>query len=189
MDRNRFYGLIDAARAGDAPTSPSADPDELRGVLAALESSELIGFVVAFEDELVRLNRWSVWGAGFVSEGGLSDDGFHYFRSWLIGKGHNAVDAVLEDADSLADFLDDGEHENEVLEYVGVHLLEERGLQDARDSGDRPHADDTPVGDPFDEGTVEAEYPRVAATQARESSSPAPRRRGLWSLLRGRSRE
>ncbi len=165
MLRDRFYALIDAAREDGAPTAPSADLEALQEVLAALVNDELRDFVRAYDDELLRLNRWEVWAVGCVAEGGMSDDGFHYFRSWLIGKGMSAVDAVLADPDSLADHLDDGEHENEneELEYVGSDLLEERGLEDPRGVDGAPHADDDPAGEPFDEDTVDAQYPRTAA--------------------------
>ena len=163
MPRDRLYALIDAARDGGGPESPSVDPDALREVVAALDPDELSGFVLAFDDELIRLNRWSVWGAGYVANGGMGDDDFHYFRCWLIGKGRSAVDAVLEDPDALADHLDAAGLENEGLEYVGLDLLEERGLPDPRDDADRAYADDEPSGQPFDEGAVEAAYPRTAA--------------------------
>lgn len=164
MLRGRFYDLIDAARSGD-DASASADPERLASVLEGLDDEELSGFVVAFDDELIRLNRWDLWGAGYVANGGMSDDAFHYFRSWLIGKGSAAVEAVLEDPDSLAEFLGgDEELENEELEYVGLSHLEDRDLPDPRDAGDREqNADDEPAGTPFDEDTVDEAYPRIAA--------------------------
>jgi hypothetical protein len=50
-----------------------------------------------------------------------------------------------------------------MLEYVAVKVLEERGVEeDPRDHSDR-RADDQPTGNPFDESTVAAEFPRLAA--------------------------
>jgi hypothetical protein len=164
MSRDRFYALIDSARSGTDRKTPTADPDALRLALADLSSSEVSDFVLAFDDELIRLNRWSVWGAGYVASGGMSDDGFHYFRSWLIGKGRVAVDAVLKEPDSLADVIDGSDLENEELEYVGLDVLDERGLSDPRDQGTRASADDEPGGEPFDEDTAEETYPRTAAS-------------------------
>ena len=31
--------------------------------------------------------RWDLWGAAYLANGGCSDDGFDYFRGWLIGQG------------------------------------------------------------------------------------------------------
>ena len=41
--------------------------------------------------------------AAYVINGGASDDGFYYFRCWLIGMGRRVYEAALADPDSLAD--------------------------------------------------------------------------------------
>jgi hypothetical protein len=130
MDRTRFFELIDAARDGVEDTAPSADADALRTGLEALDDDDLLGFARRFDEELSGLNRWAVWEAGYVARGGMSDDAFRYFRAWLIGKGAAAVDAVLADPDSLADYVD-GEAvlENEELEYAALEAVDERGLR------------------------------------------------------------
>jgi hypothetical protein len=47
--------------------------------------------------------RWDLWGAAYLLNGGCSDDGFEYFRGWLIAQGHEVFERVLEDPDVLAD--------------------------------------------------------------------------------------
>lgn len=47
-------------------------------------------------------DRWLLWCAGNLFNEGLSDDGFHYFRSWLIGRGRDAFYEVMSNPDSLA---------------------------------------------------------------------------------------
>ena len=166
MDRSRFYELIDEARPSPDPAAPSADPAELREVLERLDDDELIGFAAAFARELVRLNRWEIWGAGYAALGplgGIGDDGFHYFRCWIIGKGADAVDTALEDPDGLADHLGEEEGEdllNEELEYVATELLEDRGI-DAPEAEEE--VDGHPAGDEFDEDLLERDYPRLSA--------------------------
>jgi hypothetical protein len=161
VDLDRFYEIIDAARPDRLREGLSADPDELAGVLEELATDEVGEFLRVYDSELVRLNRWSIWGAGYVAAGGMSDDAFHYFRSWLIGKGRDAVEVALASPDDLADFLDDSELENESLEYAGLEVLETRGVDDPRDPVSRTDAD--PWGDPFDEDTVMSSYPKLAA--------------------------
>jgi uncharacterized protein DUF4240 len=162
---DRFYDLIESARPGSAPSDPSADSEELAALLRSLDDEDLLGFVRTFEAELARLNQWSVWGAGYVAAGGMSDDGFHYFRAWLIGKGRDAVETALTEPDALADFLDGSELENEELEYVAFDLLEERDLERELDEDDRSHEGE-PDGVPFDEDTVDRSFPRIAAAVA-----------------------
>jgi len=170
MDRSRFYELIDEAREGTDAAAPSADAEDLRDVLERVDDDELAGFAAALDRELSRLNDWRVWGAGHVALGplgGLGDDGFHYFRLWILGKGKDAVDQALEDPDGLAEYLGDEDGEdllNEELEYVAVELLEERGIDVEAEDGVEPDGD--PSGQEFDEDTLQAHYPRLAAWAA-----------------------
>jgi hypothetical protein len=46
------------------------------------------------------------WGAAYLANGGCSDDGFDYFRGWLIGQGRKVYETVLADPDSLAAHAD-----------------------------------------------------------------------------------
>ncbi|WP_217498085.1 MULTISPECIES: DUF4240 domain-containing protein [Sphingomonas] len=36
---------------------------------------------------MIRSYRWDLWRAAKVAKGGVSDDGFEYFRTWLISRG------------------------------------------------------------------------------------------------------
>jgi hypothetical protein len=166
MDKSEFYSLIDSAREDSSPVQPSADPQALRDVLNELDDSAVAEFGAEFTRELIRLNRWSIWGAGYVIAGGMSDDSFHYFRSWLIGKGSDAVEQALAEPDGLGIYVDDVDVDNELLEYAAVELLEERGVQDDPRDAVEGSPDDDPTGDPFDEDTVEKDYPNLASASA-----------------------
>lgn len=169
MNIQAFWNTIDQARGANpgeaAAKKPSANPEQLGAILKTLSASEVKDFVRHYNDLLIALNKWSVWGAGYVIAGGMSDDSFHYFRSWLIGKGKAAVDLALSDPDSLGyyvteDDLDEGV-DNELLEYVAIEILEEAGEEDPRDR-EGGHPDDDPQGEPFDEDTVTESYPKLA---------------------------
>mgnify|MGYP000081487486 FL=1 len=69
--------------------------------------------------------------------GGCSDDGFDYFRFWLISRGRKIFDKALEDVDSLCDVfseLEDPEGddypEQELLDYAVIEILDERAGED-----------------------------------------------------------
>jgi hypothetical protein len=47
--------------------------------------------------------RSSLWAAAYVINGGCSDDGFDYFRGWLMLQGREAFGQAVADPDSLAD--------------------------------------------------------------------------------------
>ena len=166
MNEEIFWSFIDQARGeGAGPQSPSADPESLRTILEAESDETVSAFGLRFYEEVARLNQWSLRGAGYVIDGGMSDDSFHYFRSWLIGKGRTAVEQALRDPDGLVEYIEDPQGvDNELLEYVAVEIMESRGGEDPRNafSGERG-PDDAPEGIPFDEESVDNAYPRLAA--------------------------
>lgn len=52
---------------------------------------------------LLDMDTDAFWAAAYVINGGCSDDGFEYFRGWLITQGREVFQQALSDADSLAD--------------------------------------------------------------------------------------
>ncbi len=161
MSNERFWSLIDKARNG---SEASASPLKLREVLRALDDNEILDFGHAFHERLCDLNKWQLWGAGYVIAGGMSDDGFHYFRSWIVGKGRQVFEIAQNTPDNLGPFIDDREVDNELLEYVPSELLEDRGIEeDPRDRSER-RSDADPKGDPFDEDTVDSAFPKLTAS-------------------------
>ena len=81
---------------------------------------------------------WDLWGAAYLINGGCSDDGFAYFRSWLISRGRAAYEEAVRDPDSLADLVDPDRDDYEFEDLWGLALVvyEERTGEDHR----RPRA-------------------------------------------------
>lgn len=163
MTIEQFWHTIDKARTGTTPMSPSASPEKLAELLKPLGDEDVKSFLTHFYQQLVDLNHWNVWGAGYVIAGGMGDDSFHYFRSWLIGKGEKAVSLAKTDPDALVDYVDDAEVDNELLEYVALDILEDRGIEDDPRDAFEPSADDEPAGTAFDEDEVFGSYRRLSA--------------------------
>ena len=82
-----------------------ADDKKLVSHLAKLPVEEII----AFDDHIWHFSNISyngdLWCAAYVAMGGCSDDGFDYFRGWLITQGKEVFEAALKDPDSLVDVL------------------------------------------------------------------------------------
>jgi hypothetical protein len=158
-----FWALIDEARGSTERGAPSVEPERLRAVLTRLANDEVVAFGVEYCSQLARLQRWEIWDAGFVAADGMSDDGFHYFRSWLIGKGRDAVEQALRDPEGLVPYLDDSDLDNELLEYVAIDILEEReaGVDPRLISEWIP--DGNPEGVAVSEADLSARYPAIAA--------------------------
>jgi Protein of unknown function (DUF4240) len=101
VDQDRFWGLVEAAGAGSGGDC-GVQATQLAALLEQLPAEEII----AFERRSVRLlgeaNHWDLWGAAYQINGGCSDDGFLYFRGWLLTQGWAIWEAAVRDPDSLA---------------------------------------------------------------------------------------
>jgi hypothetical protein len=168
MPADRFWHIIEGAAQFDH--DPDAHVEALRVALRELSLEEIISFEVAFRGYLNKAYTWDLWGAAYVVSGGCSDDGFEYFRRWLVSRGRDVYDAALADPDSLAQ-LDarpgpDGVWEFEAIYYIAVQMFTEKGGEgDVRDYSE-PEAGLTgpgPSGEQFDEGEehLARRYPRL----------------------------
>jgi hypothetical protein len=109
MDVDGFWALIEEARAGTAGTEP-ADPELAEAVvkratelLAARPEADIIAAAQAFWELMAGSYQGDLWGAAYLINGGCSDDGFDYFRGWLIAQGRDAYRRAVADPDTLAE--------------------------------------------------------------------------------------
>lgn len=145
----RFWALLHES---------GGDEGRLQKLLRSESIETVSAFARIFDQKLVELNRWSIWGAGYVIAGGMSDDSFHYFRSWILGKGKECYQVALSNPDSLGKFVEDPEEcDNEGLEYVAVGILRDHGANDPRTGG----ADGEPIGTPWEEDDLESLFPTL----------------------------
>ena len=168
MDETGFWRLIDASRAA---TKGDLDEqvDDLRERLEKLAPAEIVEFDRRRCDLMRRAFTWNLWGAAYVINGGCSDDGFEYFRSWLIAKGPAVYAAALKDADSLVKLVteDDQDHgcECEDLAYVAVQAWDTKTGRDGAFPYDRSPAQPGPSGEAWneDDDELRARFPKLHA--------------------------
>src|SRR5690606_25571550 len=104
------------------------DPDEqlqrLRDRLMQLAPQEVVSFDEHIHRRLNEAYRHDLWGAAYLINGGASDDGFEYFRLWLIGRGQRVFESALKDPDLLATLVpeDIEDAEFESLLYVAAEV-------------------------------------------------------------------
>jgi hypothetical protein len=156
MPADQFWQIIERATQSDG--DPNTHMEALRALLRELSCDEVISFEVAFRRYINGAYKWDLWGAAYVVHGGCSDDGFEYFRRWLVSRGRDVYEAALRDPDSLAQ-LDvrpgaDGVWEFEEIYYVANDVFDEKGGEgDVRDYSE-PEAGmggPGPSGEPFEE--------------------------------------
>lgn len=128
MDEEQFWAIVQTAvdEAGD-------DEDEYLEVakreLSKLSLKEMIGFRLRTDKLLYDSYTSEMWCAGYLMNGGCSDDGFEYFRLWVISRGRKVYEAAMAKPDNLIDYIDDDAEmdffEFELFWYVALEAFEE----------------------------------------------------------------
>ncbi|WP_433529498.1 DUF4240 domain-containing protein [Micromonospora sp. CA-263727] len=101
MRTEDFWRLIDHARAGGG--EPDAIAARAVALLAARAPEEIVGYARHQQRVLAASYRVDLWGAAYLINGGASDDGFEYFRGWLMTQGREVFASAVADPDSLAE--------------------------------------------------------------------------------------
>jgi hypothetical protein len=129
VDDKRFWDIIACA------CRPDEGADEwgegLVRELVKLEPAEIVAFDRLFDDKTDALYTVDHWGAAYLINGGASDDGFYYFRCWLVGMGRKAYEAALANPDSLADVVVPGEEYEAEIYSAGHWAWLHLGLEEA----------------------------------------------------------
>lgn len=102
VDIDSFWKLIDRARA-DAGEDGEVITTRAAELLAQMSAEEIVAAHGVLRDQMARSYVAPLWAAGYVINGGCSDDGFEYFRGWLVTRGREVFERALVDPDSLAD--------------------------------------------------------------------------------------
>jgi hypothetical protein len=164
MNRTEFWQVIQRSFdqcGGDIDEQDSTLKDELQ----PLSAEEIISFNNHFYALVREAHSWDLWGAAYIIGGGCSNDGFEYFRRWLISRGQAWYERALKNPDDLADYPGDiaeGGSEFEEFAYVARAVYEEK-------FGEFPHAEHVPYGEPKgtawedDEEVFKARWPRLFA--------------------------
>ncbi|MGW3596009.1 DUF4240 domain-containing protein [Streptomyces sp. NPDC005167] len=104
MDIRQFWKLIEQARQqAPAPADAEAIAQEVTALLAARPLQEITEVHQAVHQLLADSYQAPLWAAAYLINGGCSDDGFDYFRGWLIMQGREVFEQILVDPDALAD--------------------------------------------------------------------------------------
>src|SRR5262245_29601118 len=123
MPLPRFWDIVERSRRDDEEEFLEALGKELR----RLPPDQILAFDARLEQLLAECYRWDVWGAAYCLQGGCSDDGFLYFRCWLISQGRHAYETALANPDSLADYADEDDEarERELFLYAPVEAWQD----------------------------------------------------------------
>jgi hypothetical protein len=154
---SEFWDLIDQARAQGKSCAEGARA--LERILSGRSSSEIEAFA-RDQEALTRTSyRWDLWGAAFVINGGCSDDGFDYFRGWLMLQGRDVWEAAMRDPESLAGVSLEGDAECEDVLYAASKAYERVAGGSLPPTGD--HRPTAPAGTAWRETDLGTLYPKL----------------------------
>jgi hypothetical protein len=138
MAETEFWAVIDEA-AAKAKGSPKRLVNTIRERLVHSTREEVLEFNAQFNARLAEAYTWDLWGAGYLINGGCSDDGFHYFRGWVISLGRSAFESAVRAPDALAAVVDPKRDAYELEDLCSVACDAWEELTDG---------EDMPVGGP-----------------------------------------
>lgn len=125
MDREGFWKLIEEAKGaskGDVDQQLAA----LERALSHYAPDEILTFDRILHEFMSISYTNDLWAAAYIINGGCSDDGFDYFRGWLIAQGQDTFFRALGDPETLVDVVGTGEVELEELLSVAWTAYENR---------------------------------------------------------------
>jgi hypothetical protein len=103
MTQDQFWQIIENACSD--PRSAEEWDERLTEALTHLSAEEIVEWNHLFDRLAQQAYRTDLWAAAYLINGGASDDGFYYFRCWLIGMGRRAYEDAIANPDSLADVV------------------------------------------------------------------------------------
>jgi hypothetical protein len=122
MTEDEFWSLIETSSAEGADELSAS----LKARLSALQPDQIIEFQKHLYERMVESYRWDLWAIAYIVNGGCSDDGFDYFRGWLIAQGRDYFEAALENPERAADKAElDKLYENGGILSAAYHAYEE----------------------------------------------------------------
>ncbi len=104
MNTDDVWHLIGRARlSARDPRDADAVAAAAVVLLSAYPPEEIEAYTQPLWDLMAVSYRQELWAAAYLINGGASDDGFDYFRGWLVAQGRETFERAVADPDSLAD--------------------------------------------------------------------------------------
>ncbi len=99
LDEEVYWDIVDDSLAN---SKNKIDQEQyLIRTLRKLSPKEMIGFELRSDKFRHDTYTSELWCAAYIMNGGCSDDGFEYFRNWIISRGKEVYYKAKENPDSL----------------------------------------------------------------------------------------
>ncbi|MBO9699827.1 MAG: DUF4240 domain-containing protein [Sporocytophaga sp.] len=121
LDENLYWKII--SRSIKASTSLDDQEKWLISELSKLSTEKIIGFKLRTHQLLIDSYNSDLWCAGYIMNGGCSDDCFEYFRCWIISRGRDIYYNSKANPDYLINEANTGDLISEIKIYEFEGLL------------------------------------------------------------------
>ncbi|MCB2406784.1 DUF4240 domain-containing protein [Hymenobacter lucidus] len=132
MDTKEFWQLIEATKQA-AAGNQARQEQLLIARLAEQEPDSIIDFECLMRQYVIEADDFRIMAAQKIIDGYVSDDPYLYFRCWLVAQGEAVFRAALQQADSLAQVVEEPYQDFEQLLYVATIAFSERTGKTAED--------------------------------------------------------
>lgn len=126
LNENVYWEIID--RSLRNRNHQDAQEQFLIEELSKLTPKEMVGFRLRTDMFLYETYSSEMWCAGYIMNGGCSDDGFEYFRNWVISRGKETYYNAKENPDYLIMEVvaNDDFYEFESFWYVALEAFQQK---------------------------------------------------------------
>jgi hypothetical protein len=168
MTHNQFWQIVDTACRSDPRSSDEWDRRLIES-LGQLPAEEIIEWNHIFDRLVADAYTIDLMAACYLMNTGAGDDGFYYFRCWLVGMGKEIYSAAITNPDSLADvalpYSEGIDAEAEIYATAHQAWMQVTGQSDTADYPARNESAEL-VGDDWDfdnSDLMRQHLPRLAA--------------------------
>jgi Protein of unknown function (DUF4240) len=126
LNEDVYWAIIDKSlKNGNSVGNQEAF---LVNAIGQLTPKEMIGFRLRTDKLLHDTYTSEMWCAGYIMNGGCSDDGFEYFRNWIISRGKETYYKAKANPDNLIEAVLQGAefYEFESFSYVALTAFENK---------------------------------------------------------------
>jgi len=104
LDEDLYWSII--AKSLQHTNNQDDQEQFLIKEIGNLTPLQMVGFRLRTDKLLYDTYNSEMWCAGYIMNGGCSDDGFEYFRNWVISRGKETYYRAKENPDNLISEVD-----------------------------------------------------------------------------------
>ncbi len=161
MTKDEFWNLIEKSKelVGDGNCYEQAKI--VQSLLEECSPADIICFDAIYDEMRLESYDQQLWAAAYIINGGCSDDGFEYFRGWLISRGREVFEKALQNPGSLVSQIP---RSDEVVECEDMLYVARKAYEKKTGKGmpNRAPLDWKLNGEAWDEDKVDLLYPELA---------------------------